>query len=422
MNLLKKDERKHLGLFYLHTAVEATFAVVWIYWIVYLLDQGFSYSVIGLALAVNGLSMALLEVPTGAVADAVSRKLSAITGLAGFALVLLIIPSIRNPVILMIVFAAWGLPIALISGATEAWVVDNLRFENREDLIKEFFVKNASLHNFGGILAALISGVVVRLFGMDALWYLYGIALFASVFILAFQKEHFEKKVTGVRRNFSETYVNIIEGAKFTVKEKSVFFIIIALFFIVVGGEFILVCSRPFLEVMGVPREYFGYLSAVSATLCVGTPFIAKHVASLFKEEKYYLSVHSLVFGIVTASVILVGTPEIAALLFVVMMLRQTMFWPVLGPFFQGFLPQKLRATVASFRNMVVSVALLVGDLAISAFTDATGPQLMLAVGGIFMLPSIVFYMIIKSSRLNMRNDTKPDKGKKAEKPENFEI
>jgi len=86
-----------------------------------------------------------------------------------------------------------------------------------------------------------------------------------------------------------------------------------------------------------------------------------------------------------------------AALLFVILTLRRTIFSPVLEPFFQGFLPQELRATVGSFRNMVVSVALLAGDFVVSAFTDMTGPQLMLAVGGILMLPSIIFFMRIRA-------------------------
>jgi len=397
MNLLKKDERKHLGLFYTHTVLEATFSVIWIYWIVYLLDQGFSYSVIGIALAINGLSMAIFEVPTGALADAVSRKISVISGFVGFSLILFVIPSITTPTMLILVFAVWGLPITLISGAAQAWVVDNLRAEDREDLIKEYYVKNTSLYNFGAILAAMLSGVIVRLFGMDALWYIQGVALLGSVLVLVIQKEHFEKKVTRIRESFSKTFTNIGEGAAFTAQNKNVLYIMIASFFIVVGGELLLICSKPFLEVIGVPREYFGYLSAVGAVLCVGMPFLAKYLAGLLKSEKYYLSVQSLVFGLILTSVILVKTPVMAALLFVILTLRRTIFSPVLEPFFQGFLPQELRATVGSFRNMVVSVALLAGDFVVSAFTDMTGPQLMLAVGGIVMLPSIVFFMRIRS-------------------------
>ncbi|MBU7017354.1 MAG: MFS transporter [Theionarchaea archaeon] len=396
MNLLRKDERKHLGLFYLFTAFESSFSVVWIYWIVYLLDQGFSYSVIGVALAINGLSMVICEVPTGALADAVSRKLSVIVGLIGFALALLAIPSITNPHVLIVVFAIWGLPITLISGAAEAWVVDNLRAENREDLIKEYYVKNTSLYNLGSIAAALLSGLIVTFLGMDALWYINGVATLGAVLVLVVQKEHFERKKIHIYKNFKETYANIREGASFSVREKNVLYIMVAIFFVAVGGELLLICYKPFMELVGVPREYFGYLSAVSGAFCVLLPFLATHLVSSFKSEKYYLSVHSLVFGILLAVVIFVDSPVLAAALFMILLLRPATLNPVLDPFFQEFLPQKLRATVGSFRNMVFSAALLVGDFAISAFTDVTGPQVMLAAGGIIMLPSIIFFMSVK--------------------------
>ena len=123
---------------------------------------------------------------------------------------------------------------------------------------------------------------------------------------------------------------------------------------------------------------------------------MAKNLADHFNREEHYLSLHALVFGVVTASVILVKTPKIAAVLFVVIMLQRTTRNPVLEPFFQEFLPQRLRATVGSFRNMVLCIALLVGDFIISAFTDVAGPQVMVAMGGIAILPAILFYMSIK--------------------------
>ena len=394
--LLKKDEKTYLGLFYLHAALEASFNIVWVYWIVYFLDQGFSYSVIGVALALNGASMAIFEVPTGALADAVSRKFSVITGLVGFGVILIIMPFIANPLLLIVIFVVWGIPITLVSGAEQAWVVDNLRAEEREDLVKEYYVKYTSIRNVGGIVAALLSGIVVRFLGMDALWYINGAAVLGSVLVLVIQKEHFERRIARIQESFKETYNNIREGARFTVHEKNVLYIMVANFFVVVGAELLLICSKPFLEDIGVPREYFGYLTAVGAVFCVGMPFVAKYLAGLFSNEKYYLSLHSLVFGVLLASIILVETPVMAAFLFVIFALRQTTITPVLEPFFQGFLPRRLRATVGSFRNMVICTALLVGDFAISACADSAGSQVMLAVGGVVMLPAIVFYMGVR--------------------------
>ena len=340
--------------------------------------------------------MAICEVPTGALADAVSRKFSVIVGLIGFALALVAIPFITNPHVLIVVFAIWGLPITLISGAFEAWVVDNLRAENRDDLIKEYYVKSTSLYNLGSIAAALLSGLIVSFLGMDALWYINGVATLGTVMVLMVQKEHFERKKIHIYKNFQETYTNIREGALFSLREKNVLYIMVAIFFVGVGGELLLICYKPFMEVVGVPREYFGYLSAISGVFCVVLPFLATHLVSSLKSEKHYLSVHSLVFGILLAVVIFVDSPVLAAALFMILLLRSATLNPVLEPFFQEFLPQKLRATVGSFRNMVFSAALLVGDFAISAFTDVTGPQVMLAVGGIIMLPSIIFFMNVK--------------------------
>ena len=398
MNVFKEDERKHLGLFYIRTALEATFAVLGIYFVVYLLDRGFSYSVIGIALALFNIFMIILDVPTGAVADVVGRKLSVMAGFFGYAVILFIIPSVENPAILLGVFALWALPTAFISGALPAWIVDNLEAENRTDLIKEFYAKNTSIRSFGSIVAALLSGLIVQYIGMDALWYIYGSVVMASVFILAMPKEHFEKKQVNIKKSFRETYHTIKEGAAFAARNKNILYIICAAFFIAIAGEFVMVCYKPFMEVMGVPREYFGYLSAVGGVFCVGMPFLAKYLAGAFTSEKYYLSIHSVVFGLVLVSVLLVSTPVMASLVFVVVSLQQNASDPVLEPFFQKFLSTRLRATMNSFRHMVASVAYLAGDFIISAFTDMTGPQVIVVAAGVIMLPSIIFYLGIENS------------------------
>ncbi len=395
MKIFKEGEIKHLGLFYLHKGIDTSFAVIWIYWIVFLLDQGFSYAVIGAALAVNGLFMMLFEVPTGAIADAVSRKISVMLGIVGFGIGVMTIPFIEDPYLLILVFALWSLPITLISGATEAWVVDNLKHEDREDLIEEFYVKDASIGSFGFIIASLLSGLIVHFWDMDMLWFVYGISLIASTSILGFQKEHFQRKAAGLRERIHDTKVNVKKGARFTLDNRNVKYFMVAIFFIALGGEFILICRVPFLEVMEIPREYFGYIAAVGAALCVVSPFLAKSIASRFKKKSSYLALHTLIFGLIAAAVIFIITPELAILFIIVLSLRMSLSSPVAEPLFQGFLPSKVRATVGSFRNMIFASALLVGDVVLSLFADSTGPQFLIGIGGLLMLPAIVFFLIV---------------------------
>ncbi len=397
MRLFKDGEREHLGLFYLHSILQSSLALVWIYWIVFLMDQGFSFAVIGLALGVNGFFMAALEVPTGAVADAFGRKASTILGFIGFALTVMAIPSITDPILLIIVFAAWGLPVTLISGAAEAWVVDNLKAVDREDLIDEFFAKDQSINMLGFIFAGIIAGLVVAHFGMILVFYITGISMLGTLPILAVQKEHYVPERVNLRLAVKRTGVNIKAGAALTRTNRTIFFLMAATIFIALGGEFIMVLRQPYMDVMGIPREFFGYITAAGSALCVGTPFLAKYIGARAKNKNHYLAMHTLVFGAVMVGVIFIGYAWLAAIIIIILSIRWSLFGPVFEPYFQSLLPTEIRATMGSFKNMVYAAGLLLGDVLLSLFTDSWGPGNMLALGGAITLPAILFLMALKS-------------------------
>ena len=100
----------------------------------------------------------LCEVPTGVVADAVSRRLSVIIGffLFGAGFLLYAVPSF--PVVLA-GQVVWGLGATFVSGANVAWLVD----EVGEDGARPLFLRAAQLGQmsaFGGIVAAVLLGSV----------------------------------------------------------------------------------------------------------------------------------------------------------------------------------------------------------------------------------------------------------------------
>ena len=398
MRFFKEGEREHVGLFYLHSILQSSFALIWIYWIIFLMDQGFSFVIIGIALAVNGLFMTLLEVPTGALADAYGRKASTILGFVGFAAGMLIIPSITDPVMLIVVFAVWGLPITLISGASEAWVVDNLKAVKREDLIDDFFAKDQSINMMGFIFASILAGLVVKYWGMDMLWYISGISMLATIPVLMVQKEYFVPKKVNFKETMKQAGQNIKEGARFSISNKQVFYLLIAMIFIAIGGEFVMVLKQPYMELMGIPREFFGYIAAIGSALCVGTPFLAKAIGQRTKNKNVYLAMHTLIFAAVIIAIIFINMAWLAALILIILSVRWSMFNPVFEPYFQNILPTEIRATMGSFRNMVYAIGLLIGDIILSLFTDSFGPGNMLVLGGLITLPAILFFFSAKKN------------------------
>ena len=398
MRFFKEGEREHVGLFYLHSILQSSFALIWIYWIIFLMDQGFSFVIIGIALAVNGLFMTLLEVPTGALADAYGRKASTILGFVGFAAGMLIIPSITDPVMLIVVFAVWGLPITLISGAAEAWVVDKLKAVKREDLIDDFFAKDQSINMMGFIFASILAGLVVKYWGMDMLWYISGISMLATIPVLMVQKEYFVPKKVNFKETMKQAGQNIKEGARFSISNKQVFYLLIAMIFIAIGGEFVMVLKQPYMELMGIPREFFGYIAAIGSALCVGTPFLAKAIGQRTKNKNVYLAMHTLIFAAVIIAIIFINMAWLAALILIILSVRWSMFNPVFEPYFQNILPTEIRATMGSFRNMVYAIGLLIGDIILSLFTDSFGPGNMLVLGGLITLPAILFFFSAKKN------------------------
>jgi DHA3 family tetracycline resistance protein-like MFS transporter len=115
-------------------------------------------ALVGTALEV---SVALCEIPTGVVADTVSRKLSIVIGVAllGFGFLLYAVPS--YPVVLL-AQVVWGIGYTFTSGADVAWITD----EVGEEAARPLYVRGAQARQ-----AAIFAGIVVgAALGAIALW------------------------------------------------------------------------------------------------------------------------------------------------------------------------------------------------------------------------------------------------------------
>ena len=63
---------------------------------------------------------------------------------------------------------------SFISGAEEAWVVDNLHKAKKKELQQEYFIKAASIVAFGAIFAPLLGALFVKSHPIKWLWLIFG--------------------------------------------------------------------------------------------------------------------------------------------------------------------------------------------------------------------------------------------------------
>jgi len=393
--IFKKDELKYLGLFYFNDFFKTLFAVIGAYWIIYF-NQKFSFSEIAIGMALMSIAIFLFEVPTGAIADVFGRKFSVILGGLLISLITLTIPFIDSTFSFWITLFVWGAAGTFISGAANAWIVDYLKNVKKESLIREYYKKYHSVSNFSFIFASLFGGLIVKYYGMTPLWFVQSAGFFLGTLILFKQKEYFKRRKTNIKAHLKHAYKNIIKGAKFSINHKVVFYLLMSSFFIVIGEEIASISWQPLLVLNGFKLEHLGYLLSLGAALGIFIPYITQTVIKKLKHEKYYFSSLTIIMSALYSLFFYIISPLFAGFVFVIKHLKFVLEDSVFEPYFQKFVPSKIRATVGSFKSLILSIGFLIGDLIVGLTTDKIGVQNSIVIAGIITLPAVFFFLKIK--------------------------
>ena len=382
--------------FLLESLVFGLSAVIMPFFIIYFLDLGLSYFKIALLGSVYSFFIFLFEVPTGAFADGFSRKYSSIIGVFIGSFCALIIPLSSNYYYLLGVWALFGIGLTFLSGAKVAWVVDNLKYHDKENLVPEFFIKFTSIAGIGLVCSPIIGGLIVKYFSMNTLWTFYGCGLFViGLILLIFTEEHYKPKKLTLLKTIKGTYNNSKKGFNFILKHRTILLLTLGGLFSALmmfgGGGW-----QPFFVELTLPTYALGYVYSLLGLLFIFLPFFSK----LLMKYK--------VKNVLTLAVLLE-----AALLFALLFLYPPLFifaiilfltiqgiGPVLSPisasFFQKFIPTEIRATVSSVNSMIGSLIVAVATIMAGYLMDIFGPQRILAVGGIFGIFAALTYFKIK--------------------------
>lgn len=133
------------------------------------------------------LTIFLFEVPTGVVADTISRKLSIVIGVFLIGIGFLI--QAFFPVFFMIIIAQifWGVGYTFTSGALQAWITDEIG----EEKAATAFLRATQLEQVGGLVAIGLSILTATLWGMKIPMVLGGLLFFLlGFYLLIYMKEH----------------------------------------------------------------------------------------------------------------------------------------------------------------------------------------------------------------------------------------
>lgn len=274
-------------------------------------------------------------------------------------------------------------------------------------------MKVQSIRSAGYVICGIVAGILVKLFGLNIIWLVNGVGVLLNALILSFGAEYFQKHKVKIKDSFNHTFQQSKKGISYCVKHKILFYLTLALIFIGVSSGLIGLVYQPFLISVGVPVYLLGYLVSLVGLVSIGLPFLSKPLLKKTKNEKNYLILTSIAESIISLLAFFIYVPITAISWFVLGTIPSQIKNPIANKYPQHFIPNKLRATIISFRSMVWSIGSVIAMIIGGIIADAVGPRMTIVYSSIFIFLEIICYLLIKEKKqpLNIKKSTSMTRG-----------
>lgn len=389
--IFKKGELKLLWSFYLYILFWTFSLMIQPYTFIYFRNLGFSYTQIASFTSVMMISLLVFEVPTGIVADLYGRKRSVIIGLVIVGASPLIIVFSSNYFIILFCYALIGLGITFFSGAEEAFIVDNLKFHGRDDLIKEYYIKMSSLMGLGTVVAFGLGSIIVRYYGIKPLWFMWGVGYLLSAFLLFFIKEYGFSPVVYNRVSLKHLMNPLLNSFAF-IKHHHNFLNYL------IGSSMVTILFvqsdlwNVFFVDKGINESNLSIIASITSLVIVFLPWFSRRVE--LKNIKKVLFVTTIIRIIILGAVFLIDRNNIivGVILFIILGSIYSFEEPITSTYIQEETDSEIRATVGSFISMVYSVIGAIAGILIGILADFIGVKNSIIAFSLFGFISLYFY------------------------------
>jgi len=343
-------------------------------WIIFLQDRGLSLGQIGMLEVVALIVGAVMEVPTGVVADTYGRKVSLTIGafLNGLAL-LALLTGVLSPVFL-IGYILWNVSYTFFSGAGEALLYDSLKLAGRDADYTAITGRNMVIVQAAGGIAGLLGGLIAA-WDMRACFVITAVLTFAAAAVALSMKEPPHADDGGNRLGYRE---NLRVGMRIAVSLPRVRYIIlfgatISLFSILLVG-FLL---QPYAEEVGLPIWSMGAILLLANGGAMVGAWLAGRAERRLGRTRLLVIVPAAVVGLQLLLWVAAAPP--AVMLFAAISLAIALAQPILSAMLNEAIPSAQRATVISLQSLLFS--LVASPLQIALLTIAARTSAAFAIG-----------------------------------------
>ena len=154
--------------------------------LLFFLENGISYSQIGLLYAVREFTVIFSEIPTGIIADTYGRKKSLIVSFVAYIISFLVFYYSKNFSVLIIAIVLNGIGDALRSGTHKGMIFDYLKLNHWESHKINYYGHTRSWSQKGSAISALFAGFLVLYSGSYRVIFLFSIVPYLLNFVNVF--------------------------------------------------------------------------------------------------------------------------------------------------------------------------------------------------------------------------------------------
>jgi MFS family permease len=357
---------------------------------------------IALLAAIFEASILVFEMPTGLVADTYGRKISVILS-ALFSLIsgifFIFFPFLFGFIIAEILN---GLGETFRSGALEAWLVDSLRHENREEKVKHAFAQGTKYRVIGNLLGLILGGYLASL-DIALVWVPFTMVFFVlNMFLFLKMKEEYriDKTISArITSRISET----IKKSLIVIRSQK---LILALLLLALFSEFSFETISQYWQVhfsenLFIRAEYFGWILVISS---VATILLIDKVTKLsekFKHEVYSLVILEILFLLSLLVIALTFSPTLAVIFFILLQSLVSFKEPIFLDLYNKHIPSEQRATLLSFQSLVGSGGEVLAGLCIGVVALKFGLRITFGLGTVVLFFGLAGFMALVMLRHN---------------------
>ena len=342
------------------------------------------------------LSVLLCEVPTGVVADVTSRRLSIIIGLALVGLGFLLEGSLPLFTTILLAQVLWGLGYTFTSGATQAWLSDEIG----EARANQTFLR-ANKFSLSGSLAGMLFAILVgsRQLGLPILVSGGLFMLLAGILALSLPENSFHSTPKGKRNSFQHMARTFQLGLR-TVRQRPRLMNILGmgLFYGLYSEGFDRLWVKHLLARFTLPAvfggieiAFFGLLRAASVLLAMAATVLIEKQLDTSQPRLIGRFMAGITVAIAASIVLFAWSPWLVPALAVYLCISamRSQVDPLTTAWVNQRLDADVRATVLSMTGQVDALGQIAGGPLIGLLANLVSVRVAIALSGLLLTPAL---------------------------------